>query len=64
MASVTLGSSFGQALCKHFNLDSAMVSADMKLNCGSDEIFSATLSICLTADDIVTIGLIMQGVEK
>jgi hypothetical protein len=54
-----LGSDFGVALCKHFNLSTSQVLEGVKVNTARAEVFSATLTIALTADDLACIAALM-----
>lgn len=54
MTSVHL--TFGRALCKHFGLENASVLGNIQVNTKQDEIFSVTLTIALTADDLAGIA--------
>ena len=60
MPTVTIGSTFGQALCKHFGLPLDQVSQHLTVNAGVGEIFGVTLDIALTGDDVMYIGKIMK----
>ena len=55
-----LGREFGVALCDHFNLPASQAS-DLKLHTGINDVFSASLTIMLTADDLAAIAARMGG---
>lgn len=55
---------FGLAVCKHFGLDENMVLQDIKINTEVDSVFSTTLTIALTADDLIGIGQLMKEQKK
>jgi hypothetical protein len=60
---VSLGNAFGLAVCKHFGLSGKNVARDIKVNSKGDEVFSVTLDIFLTAEDLAGIAVHM-GAEK
>ena len=47
-----IGSEFGLALVESLGLDPKKVSSDIKLNMGSDEMFSVDLRVNLTVDEV------------
>ena len=49
---VMIGNEFGSALVKSLGLDPSKVSSDIKLNMGSDEMFSVELRVNLTVDEV------------
>ncbi len=49
---VTTGREFGRALCRHFGLPTDQVAADIKVAAAPNDIFSVSLTINLTADDL------------
>ena len=55
-----LGREFGIALCDHFNVPAGQVEV-LKVHTGFDEVFSASLTIMLTADDLAAIAARMDG---
>ena len=59
-----IGSTFGRAVCAHFNLPANQVGADVKLNTASDEVFSVSLEIMLSAADMIAIGNLMAAEEN
>lgn len=56
-----IGTSFGLALCKHFNLPADQVADKVVVNTSPNEIFGVTLTIALTGHDVKRIGQIMKG---
>lgn len=56
-----LGTSFGLALCKHFDLPADQVLTPVVVNTNQNEIFGVTLKIALTGEDVKRIGQIMKG---
>ena len=52
------GSAFGMALAKHFNLPSQTL-CDVKINTDHNQIFSVTVTIALTGQDVIDIGNLM-----
>ncbi len=62
-ANASSGIKFGAAIIKHFNLPIDKVSASIKMNTGSDDIFGVTITIMLTADDMLSIAQIMKLAE-
>ncbi len=61
---VSLGNAFGMAVCKHFGLTDKKVAADIKVNTKRDEVFSVTLDIFLTADDLAGIAKHMGAEQR
>ena len=61
MTKLKTGRDFGIALCDHLGLDSSVVSSDIKMNIDINKVFSVTLTIPLTAEDIVQIGKNMEA---
>lgn len=51
-SAVMIGSEFGLALVESLGLDPSKVSSDIKLNVGSDEMFSVDLRVNLTVDEV------------
>ena len=47
-----IGNEFGLALVESLGLDPAKVSSDIKLNVGSDEVFSFDFRVNLTVDEV------------
>lgn len=60
--SAIIGTSFGLALCKHFDLPPDQVADKVFVNTNRDEIFGVTLTIALTGHDLKRIGQIMKEV--
>jgi len=60
---VSLTSDFGKALCQHYGLDPELVLQPINIVTEVDEIFSAVITICLTADDLIGIGQEMKKMQ-
>lgn len=52
--------SFGQALCQHFGLSAGKV-LDVKINTEQDTVFSASLVVALSAEDLAGIAERMKS---
>lgn len=52
---------FGRALCAHFGLPAKQVLADVAMNTSGNQMFSATVTITLTPDDLVGIATHMRN---
>jgi hypothetical protein len=55
-----LGYDFDNAVCAHFGLPPGQVEVGIKVNTKQDEIFSVTLNIALTPDDLRKIAEHME----
>lgn len=55
---ISLGDSFSRALCEHFGLRRVL---DVKVNLDPEKVFSASVDIALTPDDVEAIGRRMAG---
>lgn len=60
-----IGHDFGHAVCRHFGLPASQVLEGLKVNTGCDEVFSVTLTIALTPEDLEGIAQKMsEQIEK
>lgn len=64
MVNVKIGNSFGKALCEYFALPASQVSDEVQVNTKRDEMFSVSLTIMLTADDLAAIAKRMGAGEQ
>jgi hypothetical protein len=55
---------FGQALCDHLGLVSKKVERDMKMHVAANDVFSVTLTIALTPEDLAGIAAHMSKNSK
>lgn len=60
MNNIKSGRVFGKALCSHFGLPSGQVHSDVVVNNSVDDIFSVTITISITPDDLKAIGDLMD----
>lgn len=61
MSNVITGRDFGRALCGHFGLPSNQVGNDIRVNTGSAEVMSVSLTLFLTPADLIGIGSIANA---
>lgn len=59
-----LGQDFGNAFCKHFGLPGEQVGCPVVIHNNPGELFRATVTILMTADDLAGISAIMQARHK
>jgi hypothetical protein len=64
MTELVLGIDFCRALVDYYGLPPDQIDADVRINASRDDIFGATLTIMMTADDLAAIAQRMPGAMK